>query len=169
MRQSFLAAALAVAACLGFTTPAAAQPDPPAVVTPDPPPIARRVADLEARVAALEGKTAAVATPVSRPAAPTTPVRAAGGHTHTCSKGHTWDHSMDGGSHRCPTCSEYQNVQDPPGRSVVYTPGPSYSAPAAFGSAVFAPAAFGSGCSAAGCSTGFSAPRRGVFGGVFRR
>lgn len=33
-------------------------------------------------------------------------------HTHTCSKGHTWDHSQDGGSHRCPVCGEYQNVVD---------------------------------------------------------
>lgn len=33
-------------------------------------------------------------------------------HTHTCSKGHTWDHSMDGGTHKCPFCGEVQMTQD---------------------------------------------------------
>lgn len=31
------------------------------------------------------------------------------GHTHTCSRGHTWDHTMDGGTHRCPYCGEFNN------------------------------------------------------------
>lgn len=38
------------------------------------------------------------------------------GHTHTCSRGHTWNHSMDGGSHNCPQCGEHVTLVDPPGR-----------------------------------------------------
>jgi hypothetical protein len=34
------------------------------------------------------------------------------GHTHTCSQGHRWDHTMDGGTHLCPYCGEYQSTQD---------------------------------------------------------
>lgn len=33
------------------------------------------------------------------------------GHTHTCSRGHTWDHSANPG-HNCPVCGESQYVQD---------------------------------------------------------
>lgn len=30
------------------------------------------------------------------------------GHTHTCANGHTWDHTMDNGSHKCPSCGLMQ-------------------------------------------------------------
>lgn len=66
-----------------------------------------RLDSLEARVAALEGAAAP-----SQPLA-AAPVRADLGHTHTCSKGHTWNHAMDGGTHRCPVCGEAQFVVDP--------------------------------------------------------
>lgn len=33
-------------------------------------------------------------------------------HTHTCRNGHTWDHTMDGGSHDCPYCGAHQTYQD---------------------------------------------------------
>lgn len=39
------------------------------------------------------------------------------GHTHTCRNGHTWDHSVTS-SHNCPTCGQYQNLQDPTPRKV---------------------------------------------------
>jgi len=37
-------------------------------------------------------------------------LRPARGHTHTCSHGHTWDHTMDGKSHVCPFCGEGTSV-----------------------------------------------------------
>lgn len=51
------------------------------------------------------------------PKAPKAPAatKAFVGHTHTCANGHTWDHSMDGGSHVCPTCGLKQTVVDVPG------------------------------------------------------
>jgi len=73
------------------------------------------------------------------------------GHTHTCRNGHTWDHSMDGGSHRCPTCGESQFVQDSGPRRV--------SAAPSRGSA--------GGCPTGGCPTGGGPPAqsRGSAGG----
>ena len=43
--------------------------------------------------------------------------RAPVGHTHTCSRGHTWDHSTNPG-HNCPVCGESQFVQDTRPRAV---------------------------------------------------
>jgi len=40
------------------------------------------------------------------------PARGFSGHTHTCANGHTWDHTMDGGTHRCPVCGLSQYIVD---------------------------------------------------------
>lgn len=90
--------------------------------------------------------------PVTLPLRPVSSgVRAAVGHTHTCSHGHTWDHSMDGGSHRCPFCGEFQNVVS--GSRVVTTGGGSAQALGAASYGVYgAPVAYTSG----GCSEGIS-------------
>jgi hypothetical protein len=58
------------------------------------------------------GTAKAVSVPVPAPTVTTVSARAPVGHTHTCAAGHTWDHTMDGGSHRCPTCGLPQFVQD---------------------------------------------------------
>lgn len=174
MRQTFLAAALAVAACVGFTTPAGAQP-PARVETPDPPPVVRRVSDLERRVAALE-KLAAVSFPAAKagpcgcpltacdcgpacpcPVAATLPVavRAAADHTHTCPRcATTWDHSTNPG-HNCPRCGTFQNQQDPAPRPVAYTLGTGGSVYSA-----------GSGCANGACAAPVRSTRGpGIFGG----
>lgn len=106
-------------------------------------------------------------------------VRAAVGHTHTDSKGHTWDHQLDGGSHRCPACGEFQNRIDPPGRVVNVTPSYSYVNPnppvvqAAVSQPAFAqqfaPLTFSTGgCANGGCSsagTSYSTGRSGWYPG----
>ncbi len=175
MRRCFLAAALAVAACVGFTTPAGAQ-SPARVETPDPPPVARQVAEVKADVSALKAEVVALKrqvaalTAVTFPAAkaadecpcpvpaslPAATVASAAGHTHTCARGHTWDHSMDGGSHRCPVagCGLTQFVQDSAPRPVAYTLGTGGSVYSA-----------GSGCANGACaappvSRGFGQFRR---------
>lgn len=38
-------------------------------------------------------------------------LRAADGHTHTCSQKHTWDHKLTK-SHNCPYCGEYVAIVD---------------------------------------------------------
>lgn len=148
-----------------LTVTARGAADPPPLVIPDPPRIEQRVSTLEREVAALKRKVADLektetithetgpgvigTKPVTFPLKPvvqstphyeTVPTvsqsRAAGGHTHTCANGHTWDHSMDGGSHRCPVCGLSQYVVDSEKSSTTY-----YGVQS-------------SGCSGAGCSTG---------------
>lgn len=101
------------------------------------------------------GKTQASTPP---PSVPTT--KLASGHTHTCSKGHTWDHTMDGGSHRCPFCGESNFVVS--NRTHV-TSLPTelpyrYSLSQSYG-----------GCSGPGCATSSSTPSRAVGWRIFRR
>jgi hypothetical protein len=43
--------------------------------------------------------------------------RAPVGHTHTCARGHTWDHS-ENPTHNCRFCGLFQNVQDRTPRAV---------------------------------------------------
>lgn len=100
----------------------------------NPPPQDPKIAVLEARLDKLEAKSVAqdskldaILAAVSKPApvqvakAPvpvqpvqqvTSGVRAPVGHTHTCANGHSWDHTMDGGSHLCPFCGLPQTIQD---------------------------------------------------------
>lgn len=116
---------------------------------------------LRKRVAFLEGTKeqfrppapAQASAPAKAPATPVqvTPVPAYQGHTHTCSRGHTWDHSMDGGSHHCPACGEFQNVVDqgPPRRTYSSAPVVRY---------VRQPVLYTPGCGPGGCP-----PRQGVF------
>lgn len=117
--------------------------------------IKRDVADLKRDVAEVKSLLTGVKTsaPAAASPAPVLTTRAAVGHTHTCSKGHTWDHSMDGGSHQCPFCKESQFVQDAPGRRVVYSNGGTSWAEVS-----------SAGCTGSGCSTGFTVQRRGIFG-----
>lgn len=111
--------------------------------------------------------------PVQSP--PTLVPRAAQGHTHTCANGHTWDYTMDGGSHVCPFCGLAQFVVDQSAKPL--TQGPvsgsvtqSFRSVQTFGS--------GGGCAngqcptAGGAGVGFSAGvglRFQPFGGRFRR
>ena len=66
-------------------------------------------------------------------------------HTHTCPRcKYTWNHAEDGGSHRCPKCGTFQNVQDT-GRQPITVNTPTISAPMIMSS--------GS-CSSGSCSSG---------------
>ena len=97
------------------------------------------------------------------PPAPAAVVRSPVGHTHTCANGHTWDHTQDGGSHRCPVpgCGLTQFVVDATPRAVAAAPLTYQLAPGAAG-----------GCASGNCPT-TAAPSRGpgIFGGpgLFRR
>lgn len=125
--------------------------------------IKKDVADLKRDVAEI--KSLLAGTKVAAPSSPVVAVRAPQGHTHTCPNGHTWDHSMDGGTHRCPVagCGLMQFVQDPPGRNV-----PAASPPVVVYR--WSSSSVGSGCTGAGCEVAGYAPRRGgLFGGGFRR
>lgn len=52
------------------------------------------------------------------------------GHTHTCSHGHTWDHTMDRNSHNCPFCGEHATIVDSTKKQVtVEVNGPVVRAP----------------------------------------
>lgn len=86
--------------------------------------------------------------------APKTSPKAPVGHTHTCPKGHTFDHTMDGGTHRCPYpgCGLPQYVQDPYPRTV-YPQTPTY---------ITLPGTSFGGCPNGSCSV----PQR---SGLFRR
>lgn len=97
-----------------------------------------------------------IAQPKATPKAVSPPVavapRAPHGHTHTCSNGHTWDHSVTS-SHNCPVCGTFQNVQDPSPRTA--TAAPTNVSP------------FQTGTVTGGCPNGNCAvPQR---GGIFRR
>jgi len=98
-----------------------------------------KVQDLEDRVTKLEKSNLPPlrsALPASAPTvtkAPATPeklyapfvqpaTRAPIGHTHTCVNGHTWDHTMDGGSHNCPFCGSRQTTQDRFAQQVTIVP-----------------------------------------------
>jgi len=84
----------------------------------EPPPLRQRVETLEAKVERIE-RTLFPKSSVSLPAPrAVAPVRSAVTHTHTCARGHTWDHSMDGGSHNCPFCGLHQTVVDPVSKPV---------------------------------------------------
>lgn len=48
----------------------------------------------------------------------TTQYRQSIGHSHTCSRGHTWDHTMDGGNHNCPFCGQHVTRVDTPSRMI---------------------------------------------------
>ncbi|MBX9623835.1 MAG: hypothetical protein K2X82_08465 [Gemmataceae bacterium] len=128
---------------------------------PDPP-----VDALRKRVAHLDGS---VAMPGAASPGRVGPAGMSG-HTHTCRNGHTWDHSQDGGSHRCPTCGESQNVVDQPGREtappVRYSTGsgcPTGGCPAVSAGS-YRTLGSASGCGPGGCPAP-SAAR----GGLFRR
>lgn len=110
---------------------------------------------LRKRVAFLEGASAPAAAPAKTASSvASSPPRAAAGHTHTCSRGHTWDHTMDGGSHRCPACGESQFVQDPGPPSATARP----AAPVLLFSGVSS-----TGCGPAGCPASFTPARRTLF------
>lgn len=67
---------------------------------------------LDAILNAVTAKAPAVAS--KAPVAATKAIASAPlDHTHTCANGHTWNHSMDGGTHVCPTCGLQQWIQDP--------------------------------------------------------
>lgn len=110
-----------------------------AQLPPDPPPIQRiekledKTVELEKRIAVLEDKgTKAPKTTneaVFGKPLPATTTRVAVGHTHTCVNGHTWDHTMDGGSHRCPICGQPQYVVDSVPKMVTGSPTVVYSQP----------------------------------------
>lgn len=120
------------------------------------------LAQLRARLARLEGAADPIPPRAAEPAPKAPDVSAAtvakpvktsfSGHTHTCSRGHTWDHTMDGGSHQCPTCGEVQTVIDSPGR-VMRVASTAQT--------------FGSPCGPNGCSAQatYSYRRAGIFGG----
>lgn len=113
--------------------------------------------DAQAALALAAAAHKKPATPVPVPAPlPPSPVIVTepsfSGHTHTCANGHTWDHTMDGGSHRCPTCGLSQFIVDQPG-AFRGSPRQFYT----IGS--------GSGCANGNCPT-YSQPTygRGIFG-----
>jgi hypothetical protein len=101
-KTCFIVTALALL-FLAFTVDAA-DPPPPTPKPPAMPPIDARLQALEDRVAAIEAK---LGLPAPKPVASIQTLaapRTFSGHTHTCSKGHQWDHTMDNGTHRCPIC-----------------------------------------------------------------
>lgn len=78
---------------------------------------ADEITKLKTQVAELQKRLAGTA-PITNPVSPPT-VRQAVGHTHTCRNGHTWDHTIDNGSHVCPTCGESQFVMDAVPKAIV--------------------------------------------------
>lgn len=101
-------------------------------------------------------------TKTQSPAASSAPAtKVASGHTHTCSKGHTWDHTMDGGSHRCPFCGESNFVvSNRTHVTSLSTTEPSYQ---------YSLSQSYSGCSGPGCATSSPTPSRAVGWRIFRR
>lgn len=77
-------------------------------------------------------------------------LRAPVGHTHTCVNGHSWDHSMDGGTHICPFCGESAFIQDRVPKMVQTTVSPQTTA-------TISGSPFSSGgCANGSCGTGTS-------------
>lgn len=145
---------------------------------PDPPPIQRiekledKTADLEKRISRLEATVASSPKTTNeavfgKPMPSPTGVKVAVGHTHTCSNGHTWDHTMDGGSHRCPFCGQSQYVVDSTPKVVTGSPVQSSSPVVSY---QIVPYSSG-GCANGQCDVGTAYSRPGFFrnGGFFRR
>lgn len=118
----------------------------------EPPELRRRVESLEARMDRVEriliAPTTKLPTPPTAAVAPPQ-LRVAVGHTHTCARGHTWDHTMDGGAHICPFCGLPQNGVDPVPRMVSSGP----ADPDATVRYSLSQSPFSTGCSGPGCST----------------
>ncbi len=114
---------------------------------------------LDAILVAVSAKpkaTALAPVPVTQPpSALRTPV----GHTHTCANGHTWDHTMDNGTHVCPVCRLPQTSVDTVPRMV----GNTQSQPLSYS---LQQSSFSSGCANGSCGV-LQTERRGLFG--FRR
>jgi hypothetical protein len=150
---------LTVTLLLSLTASARAEADPPAL-TPDPPRLEQRVEVLERKVAELERLLAAKPSPAA-PVYTAPATREAVGHTHTCTNGHTWDHSVTSG-HTCPVpgCGLSQYYQDSYPRAVT-TAGATYQPNYTLSSG---------GCANGSCSSGYdSGVRFQPFGGAFRR
>lgn len=95
------------------------------------------------------------ADPKPAPATPTVSYRLvpATGHTHTCAAGHSWDHTMDGGTHRCPVCGLSQFVVGH--AAYVYKPvGVSAQTPAAPVQVTQPALSVASACASGACTTG---------------
>lgn len=143
----------------------------------------KRLDDLESRVTKLEAEKfrAMVPQPASvqmksvpgalpsQPIkdAPTTVVREAHGHTHTCPRCNTtWDHDSNPG-HNCPNCGTPQYVQDTVRKPVVTRTTSVYQEAPPSIVARSAPVVIrsfgdGGGCANGSCSS--SQTRRGIFG-----
>jgi len=117
---------------------------------PQAPPVEQRLESLERRVADIERRLPQ-APPIRTVAtqADPTPVRSAVGHTHTCARGHTWDHTMDGGSHNCPVCGLHQTVVDP---VIATVQAVQYSLPGTTNSYSSFTQTRSTGCSGPGCA-----------------
>lgn len=114
----------------------------PAVAVPAPAP------------AAIPAPLPPKADPKPAPATPTASYRLvpATGHTHTCAAGHSWDHTMDGGTHRCPVCGLSQFVVGH--AAYVYKPVGVVQTPAATVQVTQPAPSVASACASGACATG---------------
>jgi hypothetical protein len=142
------------------------------------------VAELKALILSTHPNAGARTAPITNPVSPPT-VRQAVGHTHTCRNGHTWDHTMDNGSHVCPFCGSPQFEVDAVPKAIVtattqsgsattYTTLPQYQTgyTQTFGYSARSTQSTSSfsqgGCSGAGCAVQ-SRNRPGIIGRVLGR